>query len=118
MMNELLGYAMGDISLKISKDLLESSYRCADALHLSWATYICRAIERMNRQTQGLVRTKMLTSASKKVRKESRRVNRQFASIDSILDDTSALKAFHKGSNQSSRRFNQIQKQHKPGKRV
>ena len=73
---------MGAISLKLPEDLLETSRRCADTLHLSRAAYIRRAIERMNRQTQALLRAKRLAEASKTVRKESMRVNREFAAIE------------------------------------
>ena len=73
---------MGAISLKLPEDVLEASRRCADTLHLSRAAYICRAVERMNRQTQALVRARRLAEASKKVRKESLRVNREFAAVE------------------------------------
>lgn len=49
---------MGAISLKLPEDVLEASRRCADTLHLSRAAYIRRAVERMNRQTQALVRAR------------------------------------------------------------
>ena len=77
---------MGAISLKLPQDVLETSRRCADTLHLSRAAYIRRAIERMNRQTQALLRAKRLADASKKVRKESMRVNREFAAIEQDPD--------------------------------
>ena len=77
---------MGAISLKLPQDVLETSRRCADTLRLSRAAYIRRAIERMNRQTQALLRAKRLTEASKKVRKESMRVNREFAAIEQDPD--------------------------------
>ena len=73
---------MGAISLKLPEDLLETSRRCADTLHLSRAAYIRRAIERMNSQTQALLRAKRLAEASKKVRQESMRINREFAAIE------------------------------------
>ena len=73
---------MGIISLKLPQDVLETSRRCADTLHLSQAAYIRRAIERMNRKTQALLRAKRLADASKKVRKESMRVNRKFAATE------------------------------------
>ena len=73
---------MGAISLKLPKDILEASSRCADTLHLSKAAYIRRAVERMNRQTQALFRARRLAEASKKVRKESIRINRKFATIE------------------------------------
>lgn len=77
---------MGAISLKLPQDVLETSRRCADTLHLSRSAYIRRAIERMNRQTQALLRAKRLADASKKVRKESMRVNREFAAIEQDPD--------------------------------
>ena len=73
---------MGAISLKLPEDVLEASRRCADTLHLSRAAYIRRAVEHMNRQTQALVRAWRLAEASKKVRKESLRVNREFAAVE------------------------------------
>jgi hypothetical protein len=73
---------MGAISLKLPEDVLEASRRCADTLHLSRAACIRRAVERMNRQTQALVQARRLTEASKKVRKESMRVNREFSAFE------------------------------------
>jgi hypothetical protein len=78
----MLEVYVGVISLKLPKDVLEASRRCADTLHLSSAAYIRRAVERMNRQTQALFRAPRLAEASKKVRKESLRVNREFNAIE------------------------------------
>ena len=75
------------ISLKLPEDVVEASRRCADSLHLSMAAYIRRAVEHMNRQTQALHRASRLAEASKKVRKESMRVNREFTAIE---QDTNA----------------------------
>ena len=77
---------MGVISLKLPMDVLKTSRRCADILHLSMAAYICQAVERMNRQTQPLLRARRLAEASKKVRKESLRVNREFAAMERTPD--------------------------------
>ncbi len=77
---------MRAISLKLPEDVLETSRRCARTLHLSRAAYIRRAIERMNRQTEALLRATRLAEASKKVRKESMRVNREFAAIEQAPD--------------------------------
>ena len=73
---------MGAISLKLPEDVLETSRRCADTLHLSRAAYIRRAVEHMNRQTQALVGARRLAEVSKKVRKETLRVNREFAAVE------------------------------------
>ena len=77
---------MGAISLKLPEDVLEASRRCANTLHLSRAAYIRRAIERMNRQTQALLRALRLAESSKKARKESLRVNREFAAVEQTPD--------------------------------
>jgi hypothetical protein len=77
---------MGAISLKLPENVLEASRRCADALHLSRAAYIRRAVERMNRQTQPLVRARHLAEGSKKVRKESMRINREFSAFERDSD--------------------------------
>ncbi len=73
---------MGAISLKLPDYLLEASGRCAGALRLSRAEYIRRAIERMNRETRSQLRAKRLAEASRKVRKESMRVNAEFAATE------------------------------------
>lgn len=73
---------MKAVSLKLPDDLLETSRRCADALRLSRAAYIRRAIERMNRETSARLRAKRLAEVSRKVRKESMRVNLEFAAIE------------------------------------
>lgn len=73
---------MGAISLKLPDDLLDASKRCADALRVSRAAYIRRAVEQMNRETRALLRAKRLAEVSRKVRKESMRVNAEFAAIE------------------------------------
>ena len=75
---------MRTISLTLSKDVLNTSRRCAASLHLSMATYIHQAVERMNRETLALLRARRLAEASKKVRKESMRVNRELAAIEQV----------------------------------
>lgn len=74
--------AMGAISLELPEDLLQASSRCAEAVNLSRAAYIRRAIERMNRETRARLRAKRLADASRKVRRESMRVNAEFAAIE------------------------------------
>lgn len=74
------------ISLQMPEKLLKTTCLCAKSLHILQATYIRAAIERMNRQTQAQLRNKRLTKASKKVRKESLRINREFAAIENAPD--------------------------------
>lgn len=73
---------MGAISLKLPDDLLKTSEQCAETLQLSRAEYIRRALARMNRETCARLRATRLAEASKKVRRESMRINAEFAAIE------------------------------------
>jgi hypothetical protein len=77
---------LGAISLKLPDPLLEMSSACAEALSLSRAEYIRRAIERMNRETRAQLRRQRLADISRRVRKESLRVNAEFARIERSPD--------------------------------
>jgi hypothetical protein len=74
------------ISLKLPDSLLEASGRCADALRLTRAEYMRRALEEMNRETRARLRARRLRDASRKVRGESMRVNAEFAAIERDVD--------------------------------
>jgi hypothetical protein len=80
------GISMAAISLKIPEGLLEESGRYADALQLTRAEYIRRALEQMNRGTRARLRARRLRDASHKVRGESMRVNAEFAAIERDVD--------------------------------
>ena len=69
---------MKTISLRLPDDLLKESAQNAEALKLSQAAYVRRAIERMNREVNASLRAKRLAEVSRKVRKESMRVNAEF----------------------------------------
>jgi hypothetical protein len=56
--------------------------RFATALRVSRAAYVRTAVERMNRETRAQLRAKRLAEASRNVRKESMRVNAEFAAIE------------------------------------
>lgn len=73
---------MEAISLKLPKELLEDSAPCAEALKMSRGAYVRQAIEQMNRKTRAQIRSQRLASASLKVRKESKSVNKEFEAID------------------------------------
>ncbi|HEX2482450.1 MAG TPA: CopG family transcriptional regulator [Methylomirabilota bacterium] len=77
---------MAAISLKLTDALLEASGRCAKALRLSRAEYIRRAVERMNKETRAQVRARRLAELSRRVRRESMRVNREFQGIEHSPD--------------------------------
>ena len=78
---------MESISLKLPADLLKTSDRCARALGIPRAEYIRRAIERMNREALDRARAERMAAASHRVRKESMRVNAEFAAIERDPDD-------------------------------
>ena len=73
---------MEAISLKLPQALLETSDRCAKALGVPRAEYIRRALERMNREAELRARAERIARASRKVRRESMRVNAEFAAIE------------------------------------
>jgi predicted DNA-binding protein len=77
---------MAAISLKLPDELLEVCIRSAKALRIPRAEYIRRAIEHMNNETQARIRAKRLAEASRKVRKESMKVNAEFAAIEKDPD--------------------------------
>ncbi len=73
---------MESISLKLPEGLLETSDRCAKTLGIPRAEYIRRALERMNREAEARARAERIARASRKVRRESRRVNAEFAAVE------------------------------------
>ena len=73
---------MDAISLKLPADLLRASARCAEALGMSRAEYIRRAVEDMNRRQEEASRSRQMAEASHRVRKESMRVNADFAAVE------------------------------------
>jgi predicted transcriptional regulator len=73
---------MAAISLKLPDELLDASRECAEALRVPRAEYIRRAIERMNRETRAHLRARRLADASRKVRRESLKINAEFAAIE------------------------------------
>ncbi len=77
---------MESISLKLPSELLEASDRCAAALGLSRAGYLRNAVERLNRETEAGLRAKRLAEVSRRVRRESMRVNAEFAAFERAPD--------------------------------
>jgi len=73
---------VGSISLKLPDDLLRKSADCAEAVRLSRAEYIRRAIDRMNRETESRIRAERMAAASRKIRKESMKLNVKFSAIE------------------------------------
>ncbi len=73
---------MAGVSVKLPEEVVTESGQCASALGLSRAEYIRRAIQKMNHETRARLRDRRLAEASRKVRKESMRVNAEFAAIE------------------------------------
>jgi predicted DNA-binding protein len=78
---------MEAISLKLPEELLARSDRCAKALGIRRAEYIRRAIERMNDEAEARALDLRIADASRRVRKESMRVNAEFARIERDPND-------------------------------
>lgn len=81
-----MGHNMGTISLRIDDALLDEVASQAKALHLSRTEYLRRAIAEMNEKVARDLRRRRLQEASRKVRAESMRVNREFAEIEEAPD--------------------------------
>lgn len=77
---------MAAFSLKLPGELLDMSGKRAEAMGMSRAEYIRRAIERMNRETRARARAKRLAEVSRRVRKESMRINTEFAATETEPD--------------------------------
>jgi hypothetical protein len=78
---------MQSIALKLPEELIKASERAASSLHVSRAEYIRRAIEEMNRKMLAEARARQMAEASRKVRGESMRVNREFEEVETDPDD-------------------------------
>ncbi len=73
---------MDAISIKMPAALLKESGRRARALGIPRAEYIRQAIERMNGEVAAQAHAARLAQVSKKVRRESMRINAEFARIE------------------------------------
>ncbi len=73
---------MKTISLNLPEEVLDASSAAADALRLSRAAYIRKAIERMNHETAARLRAEKMAQASMKCRAESMRVNAEFDALE------------------------------------
>jgi len=77
---------MVSISLKLPLDLLKASDRCAKLLGISRTEYLRRALDRVNRELDARARAERMARASRIVRRESMRVNAEFARIETDPD--------------------------------
>lgn len=75
------------ISIRLSNKLLDEVNMKAQALHISRAEYIRRAIERMNNESLDQERKQQLIHASLRVRNQSMEVNAEFSQIENDPKD-------------------------------
>ena len=73
---------MTSIALKLPDELLAESNELARRLRISRAEYMRAAIARMNRRMAAKFRAERLAALSRELRRESMRVNREFAGIE------------------------------------
>lgn len=74
--------AMKTISLNLPEEVLEASSQAANALRISRAAYIRKAVEQMNREIEAREKAERMAQASRKCRAGSMRVNAEFAAIE------------------------------------
>lgn len=77
---------MRAISLHIPDDLLSRTGECADALGVTRAEYIRRAIVDLNSRHEAELRATRLAQASSRVRAESMAVLEEFSTVDADPD--------------------------------
>ncbi len=77
---------MGTVSIRIEDELLAEITRQAKELRVSRGEYVRRAITDLNEKVVRDLKRRRLQEASLKVRKESMRVNREFAAIEDDPD--------------------------------
>lgn len=77
---------MGTISMRIEDELLAEVVSQAKALHMTRTEYLRQAIIEMKEKVASERRRQRLQEASRKVRKESMRVNLEFANIEDAPD--------------------------------
>lgn len=74
------------ISLDLPQEELALSNRFAKSLHLSRAEYLREAIRQRNLKMEKERRDKRMADVSRRVRKESMRVNAEFSAIETDSD--------------------------------
>ncbi|MFA7406113.1 MAG: hypothetical protein WC007_19125 [Pelobacteraceae bacterium] len=73
---------MATLSIQLPDGLLHEVDECAEEIHISRTTYVCKALEQMNAGTHAQRRRTRLMETSLKVRSESMRVNADFDTIE------------------------------------
>lgn len=73
---------MRSISLNLPEDLLSHTSRCAEALGITRAEYIRRAIEDLNHRSEATPHAQRLADCSRRVRAEGLAVLQEFSEAD------------------------------------
>lgn len=81
---------MSSISLRLPAPLLSETERLAHVLHVPRAEYVRRALAVMNAEVVKQQRRERMMAASQRVRKDSMRINAEFAAIEHAPDRASA----------------------------
>lgn len=77
---------MTTVSIRLPDELLEEADKRAQEMHIPRAEYIRRAIESLNAKAIADQRRHRMMNASRRVRKESMRVNAAFDAIEDAPD--------------------------------
>lgn len=77
---------MTAVSIRLSEDLLKETDKRARELHIPRTEYIRRAIETLNMEVSSRQRRERIIQASRRVRKESMRINAEFSAIEDAPD--------------------------------
>ena len=77
---------MSTLSIRLPDDLLASVDKQARELKIPLAEYVRRALEAMQAMTEAERRRRRIMEASRKVRKDSMRINAEFEALDDEFD--------------------------------
>ena len=77
---------MATISIRIQDDELEELNKRSRSLHIPRAEYVRQAVIAMNKQIDKELRKKRILDASRRVRKESMRINAEFDAMEDAPD--------------------------------
>ena len=77
---------MATISIRIQDDDLEELNKRSQSLHIPRAEYVRQAVIAKNKQVDQELRKKRILDASRRVRKESMKVNAEFDAIEDAPD--------------------------------
>ena len=77
---------MATISIRIQDDDLEELNKRSQSLHIPRAEYVRQAVSAMNKRVDRELRKKRIVDASRRVRKESMRINAEFDAIEDAPD--------------------------------